>query len=378
MTVSLSPLLTDFTYKNIKYLPGDIVTYPVFKELNFFTGSNNQGKTILLDILFYIMTGKWNRITSYQRPIPKPYHLDESCHVYFKYNGKEYTSPFIREDQEWYDGLLENRKKTIAIYAMDNNNFSIYTGFGKKDIHFKLEEHEVINGRKNNVGYGGILYNIHRWKYTLKEKYRNFIYLLSIFNDGRDIKMEFTRSTDFYEVIEYPEFLGMGLNPHSFQYMDSGVRRIIELCALLIWIEEKIEVYNDPNSDPINFVLIMDKMESGLHPIYQENILKIVFKWLSMNSKNINQHTFQLFSTTYSDIICDSLRKKVLYENYDNEKISIYHKYTKDNMLMFEYMKMDKNSNFTESPEEFFYDQFDKNLTKFAGWDFMNEDIKLD
>ena len=365
-------LISSLALTNVRYTREAV--YSRFTDINLFTGYNGVGKTTVLDFLFFIATGKWGRTHSYARPIPVPLDIEKTACIGYNYFDKTYLAKFDRMCQGWEDKLKNDRKDSVVLYVKDNNCFSIFNPWAKDKV-AHLKESEIIHGVPNNesrfsrIGFGKLQYQLSSWKFTDPKRYESFIDLLSWFApDDSRVTMEFVQSMDFLEAEDYPEFtnlLGSGSKKtYSFQAMDSGSRRVIEFCCLLVWIESIIDrfVSLEANQSSPNVILIMDKIESGLHPRYQKCLVEMIQNWRNKIIE-IKKIKFQLFATTYSDAVADSIRAMVKFDKLCHQDITVYNQ-----AYFFHQMTLNQCGDFDDYPGGSFYHEFDKSADLLAGF----------
>lgn len=314
-------------------------------RLNVLTGDNGLGKSFLLDVCFWTLTGIWpgGRIalpsTERKKGTPSieyeiPIQISKDTHAKCRSN-------FDFATQSW--SLMPDRPKDVGlvIYAAvdgsftvwdsarnlsrapQNNFFSIY----ERPSAYEFNTRTLANGLKDEDGEtilcNGLIQDWVNWYYerASKPEIDAFQYLEDVIAQLSDpmepMKCGEPRRVFVDRPLKYP-VLKLPYGDVAFPQWSAGMRRIISFAYLLVWAwYENRQAAKLTNVDPTNkLILILDEIESHLHPKWQRTILPAL---LDVASKLHEQFDVQIFTATHSPLILASLETR-----FDVEKDKLF------------------------------------------------------
>jgi len=324
----------------LKYLhlsnvgPAPEMAMELGSRLNIITGDNGLGKSFLLDAAWWALTRRWpqevNQLLSSGYPA-QPANRKKGASISFTVESKTtdvtYESKFVSRDQSWLGKAGRPWNPGMVIYAHSDGSFSVWDparNYWKKrgsiDVQDRLPAYvfspkevwdglEVEIGGVQNVVCNGLLRDWASWlredgvaaenmKLVLKElspsgrpedQLRPGPLTRMSLNDARDIPSLKTGYADCVPIL----------------HASSGVRRVVALAYVLLWCwqEHRMAVTQLGEKPAQQVILLIDELESHLHPRWQRTILKSL-----LNLTNIMHSAakIQLVCATHSPLILAS------------------------------------------------------------------------
>lgn len=307
-------------------------------RLNLITGDNGLGKSFLLDVAWWALTRKWPRdlnqhlTTGYPA---KPTNPKKPATISFSLDSKtkvvSYSSEYSARDESWLGKAGRPWNPGLVVYAHAEGSFSVWDparNYWKQrgniyvqdrvpgyvfspqqvwdglQVEFEGSELTVCNGLLRD------------WASWIKESgvdARNMESVLRMLspsllesellspgpltrisiNDVRDIPSIKTGYSDCVPIV----------------HASSGVRRIVALAYMLLWTwrEHRLATNQLGEKPAAQVVLLIDELESHLHPKWQRAILRSL---LNLASVMHDSATIQLIAATHSPLVMASAEPK--------------------------------------------------------------------
>lgn len=304
-------------------------------RMNLITGDNGLGKSFLLDVAWWALTRKWPRdlnsqLTSGYPAKPtnpkKPATIDFTLTTKTK-QTKSYSSTYSPRDESWLGQSGRPWNPGLVIYAHADGSFSVWDparNYWKKKGQIDVQERlpgyvfsprEVWDGLQVEIeGRDVVVCNglVRDWASWIRdtgidaERMRIVLEMLSPserlgdklvpgplarigVNDVRDIPTIQTGYSDAVPVL----------------HASSGVRRIIALSYMLLWTwrEHRLAAKQLGEQATEQVILLVDELESHLHPRWQRSILGALLKLASVLHKTAK---IQLIAATHSPLVMAS------------------------------------------------------------------------
>ena len=253
------------------------------KRLNLVTGDNGLGKTFLLDLSWWALTGDW-----VDRPAT-PSGVSPSNPPYIKFAVGATDSRAVRAHYEARTGTWSIRSQRrdlsgLAVYAMLDGSFAVWdpasrpvagtVGSAQKPS-LKFTRDEIWDGKPRQLE--GLIRDWVKWQQRpdLYPVYSTFQAVLKrvfppdlgplqiggpvrIPNDSREIP-----------TLVHP----YGKVPILFE--SAGIRRIMALAYLVAWAweEHKTQAHEQHRPEERQMIVLVDEAEAHLHPKWQRVIL---------------------------------------------------------------------------------------------------------
>lgn len=309
-------------------------------RINVITGDNGLGKTFLLEIAWWVLSGNWATNTIYPDPdtIRKPkitFQIASSTN-----RIQTLISNFDWRSQKWQLVTPRQTMSGLLVYARVDGSFSVWdparaSGYDKQKEALNFTRNDVWNGLKVNN--------------ALSDRYVcNGLINDWVFWQTKHTKEPFVTLERVLQQLSPPEAGDLGVlkpgNParvpnesrpmptikHSYGevplvFASEAVKRIVALAYLIVWAwnEHKAQAEIIREEPEERMVILVDEIEAHLHPQWQRLILPALNEALHGLSKKIK---VQLIITTHSPLVLSSLEPI-----FNNDKDSIFHLNLKQN-----------------------------------------------
>ena len=309
------------------------------ERLNIIAGDNGLGKSFILDCAWWALTGNWAGIPAYPRD------WAEEPTISFKVAGKSKANPPLtaKYDRKSFgeDKWMLKQKRPVlpglSIYVRVDGSFAIFDPARREgnsnfspnptsDILVFTKEQmkngfdEEIGGRKQSL-INGLIHDWVTWQFSPDQTAFNRLKIVlerlsppSAGDLGKlkpDNPMRIAGDSRLIPTIEHP----YGTIP--IVHASAGVQRIIMLAYLLVWAwqEHQINSENIKKEPERKMVILIDEIESHLHPQWQRSILPAL---LSIGEDLSKELSLQLIIATHSPLVTGSVAP---YFDYESDKL---------------------------------------------------------
>ncbi|MEO5341341.1 MAG: AAA family ATPase [Magnetococcus sp. MYC-9] len=301
-------------------------------RLNLLTGDNGLGKTFLLDIAWWALTRTWpadvnNKLSAGM--MARPYE-DGKASIGFAFSGKskevEYECLFDRKLQAW-TGRREGRPPIpgLVVYAQVDGSFAIWDparNYWKKQGSMDVQDRppayvfspgEVWNGLNDITGRrlcNGLITDWAGWQKEQGPAFKTLTGVLKFLSPSPDelIKMGELTRISLDDVRDIPTLRMAYRQDVPVLHASSGIRRIVALCYLLVWVwREHIQackLLDLPRTHQLIF--LVDEIEAHLHPKWQRSIIRSLLTVIQMMGEKADAQV-QLITATHSPLILASM-----------------------------------------------------------------------
>ena len=305
-------------------------------RMNLLTGDNGLGKSFLLDVAWWTLTGRWpqevNRHMTCGFPA-RPYDREKSAVIHLRLHSKNESvscrSEYIRAEDVWDHTVVRSSLPYLVVYAHADGSFSVWDSSRKyrrqwgssiilheQGYGYVFTESEVWDGLRSNVDgkaipvCNGLLYD---WSAWLREKDDNNARIMAsalrALSPGRDrgetIEPRPPMRLSIDDARNIPSINTSYTGPVPILHASSGIRRVCALAYMLVWTwsEHRIaaELRGEETSQRI--IMLFDEVESHLHPRWQRSILTSL---LNIGNELQDDIELQLVVTTHSPLVLAS------------------------------------------------------------------------
>lgn len=326
-------MLKHLLLKNVGPAPEMAVEFG--PRINLITGDNGLGKSFLLDVSWWALTRKWPRDLNHSLTsgyLAKPSKIKLPATIEFSLTTKtkktvKYTSKYSAADESWIGKAGRPWNPGLVIYAHADGSFSVWDparNYWKQkdniDVQDRLpgyvfSQQEVWDGLEveldstKYVVCNGLLRDWSSWIKAGGTAAKNMAGVLKILsasdresdllrpgpltrigiNDARDIPSIRTGYAESVPVL----------------YASSGVKRIVALAYMFLWTwQEHLLAAKQLGDEPANqVVLLIDELESHLHPKWQRAILPALLKLAKVLHSSAQ---IQVITATHSPLVMAS------------------------------------------------------------------------
>lgn len=289
-------------------------------RFNLLTGDNGLGKSFVLDIAWWAMTGTWAGLKAIPPRLPDAV---PSIEYSFKNSFDEQINSGTAYDftrQVWSAERSRNYFRGLAIYAKADGGFSfsfpIEDEGRRRPRTANLSREHVWDGSKNKqrVPCNGLISDWVNWKYRNDRAGRILSDVLRELSPHRmeTIQLGEPRRIDLTDPRDIPTIdLSYGNIPVT--HASAGMRRVLALAYMLVWSWHENKVLSEmKQARPLDrMVLIFDEIEAHLHPQWQRVILPAVLRVIQMLHSDIK---IQVLATTHAPLILSSVEAQVSKE----------------------------------------------------------------
>ncbi len=310
------------------------------ERMNLITGDNGLAKTFLLECIWWALSGNWTKSPAY----PKQHALKNEPQITFQISSEQRISKKISSSYDWktQHWIVPEERPTmpgLLIYARVDGAFAVWDPAkidpeSKKSqaLVFTREEvwdglHVHGNGGISNVRSlcNGLIYDWVHWQdnpetktfETLKKVLRRLSPPnlersdVGPLEPGKPARIP--GDTRPIPTIKHP----YGEIP--LLYASAGVRRIVALAYLIVWVWEEHKAQSDliREAPQKRMVILIDEIEAHLHPQWQRLILPAL---LDIQEDLEAELQVQLFVATHSPLVMASIEP-----GFDTEKDKIFH-----------------------------------------------------
>ncbi|TVP62641.1 MAG: ATP-binding protein [Nodularia sp. (in: Bacteria)] len=281
-------------------------------RLNIFTGDNGLGKSFLLDVAWWVLTGNWVDQPAYPQRntedlpkiISKIITLDDD-------EGINYSSQFNFTKQKWQDfqygvPLL----KGVIIFVRVDGSFSIFDPARNDEDAYNFTPYTLWNGLKSKgkVVCNGLIQDWVTWQnQPQKTPFQLLSDVIKQLAPHPDEWIEIGEPTrvSVEDVRDIPT-INLPYGNIPITQASAGMKRILGLAYLLVWAWYEHEKASElRKQEPMNqIVLLIDEVESHLHPRWQRVILPSILSVVNELQPNL---TIQVLVTTHSPLVLASL-----------------------------------------------------------------------
>ena len=302
-------------------------------RVNLVTGDNGLGKSFLLDVAWWALTRRWprevNRRMTSGDPA-RPYDVKRQSRIRFRVSdgseAVEFHGEYNRTSQTWLGTPGRPYASGLVVYAHADGSFSVWDrarnllpwrGYVDGDElrwPYVFTEAEVWDGLRSTVdgrsvpACNGLLYDWSRWLQTDEGNARSMASALQALSPGQDPHNVLTPGelmrVSVDDAREIPSIRTGYAGDVPITHASSGVRRILALAYMLTWTWTEHRYVSEiigevPSRD---LVLLLDEVESHLHPRWQRSILAALRSLGSVLDGDLDIG-LQLIVTTHSPLV---------------------------------------------------------------------------
>ena len=297
-------------------------------RVNLITGDNGLGKSFLLDLAWWALTRRWPRDVNQQMTSgypARPRDSDRAARIEVGLRGKtgpgDHEAEYSSSNQAWSFGKGRPPMPGLVIYAHADGSFSVwdparnYWDELERLPAYVLTEAQVWDGLTHTVNgrviplCNGLLSDWSAWIRANDDNAAHMETALTalspaeglgqVIRPGQPARLSVDDARDI-PCIE-TEYAGQVPILHA----SSGVRRAVALAYMLTWAwsEHRIaaRLRRDATTDQI--VMLVDELESHLHPRWQRSMLRAL---RDLGSSLLRSAQCQLVVSTHSPLVLAS------------------------------------------------------------------------
>ncbi|MBF0180515.1 MAG: AAA family ATPase [Magnetococcales bacterium] len=314
-------MLTELILKNVG--PAASMALKFGERINLLTGDNGAGKTFLLDIAWWALTGTWPAEVNANLSsgmMAKPCNEDQAS-IYYKFIINKIindnTSYFNRIEQKWDRGKPPLTKPGVSIYVQVDGSFSIFDPTRNSRFNlppaYVFTQQEVWHGLEDASGRrlcNGLIADWANWQKENGQAFRQLQAVLEALSPASDERIAIGELTRIRldDARDIPTLRMPYGQDVPVLHASSGLRRIIALAYLLIWAWQEhvlaCKLLGVPRVSDI--VFLVDEIECHLHPKWQRSIIRSLLN-VTQRLGEMADSKVQMILSTHSPLILASL-----------------------------------------------------------------------
>lgn len=297
--------------------PSPRLSFEFAPRLNLLTGDNGLGKTFVLELAWWALTRNWDDVPALPRPDRSTVPSVQA--VIQTWGGRE----SIKRDVVLVPGQSPSTfmppRNGLTVYARVDGSFSVWDRIrnNRKVGYFRVPAQPALDftpdelwnrlERDGRTLCNGLIQDWVAWQIKDAEPFHRLKKVLEKLSPGAHeplVPGEPTRiSID--EVRDIPT-LQMPYGVVPLTHASAAVKRIVGLAYLLVWAWEEhvraAEFRKEPVTDSI--VLLVDELESHLHPRWQRLILPSLLEVVRALREDVK---VQVIAVTHSPLVLASV-----------------------------------------------------------------------
>lgn len=303
-------------------------------RLNLVTGDNGLGKSFLLDVVWWALTGRWprevNRRMTSGHPA-RPHDMAAAARIGVHLRGRTafvpWTATYRRHSQTWKRTRGRPAIPGIVVYAHADGSFSVWDparNYWSQSVDASVKErrpayvfteaevwdglHDTADGRPVPV-CNGLLYDWSRWVQAGDANARSMASALRALSPGpgpaQAIEPGAPMRLSVDDARDIPSIVTDYAGRIPIIHASSGIRRIAALAYMLTWTWSEHRIASELRGSRVSrqVVMLFDEVESHLHPRWQRSILKTLRDIGSLLETNVS---VQLVVSTHSPLVLAS------------------------------------------------------------------------
>jgi hypothetical protein len=278
-------------------------------RLNIFTGDNGLGKSFLLDVAWWVLTGNW-----VEQPAYPQRNTEEIPRIISQISTKDgvqdYQSGFNFSEQQWTNIESPPELNEVVIFVRVDGSFSVFDPVRNRDSAYNFTPDTLWNGLKlkRKTLCRGLIQDWVTWQnQPQKMPFQLLSDVIKRLSPHPDEWIEIGEPTrvSVDDVRDIPT-INLPYGNIPITQASAGMKRILGLAYLLVWTwYEHEKACELTQQEPMNqIVLLIDEIESHLHPRWQRAILPSILSVVNQLKSNI---TIQALVTTHSPLVLASL-----------------------------------------------------------------------
>lgn len=288
--------------------------YQPGRRLNIITGDNGLGKTFLLEVAWWTLTGKWAERAAYPNRF---LGLQPKGKIKFSLSGpstgnslgKPQIINYSNKDNKWPEPRSRETISGLVVYARVDGSFAVWDPTGnaispENDRILLFNREQVWDGKQGRIE--GLIRDWTNWQGNPnRSPFDVFQQVLACMSPpemgtlepGEPVRLPF-------DPREIPTI------KHSYGevpvlYESAGIRRIITLAYLMVWAwnEHRVLARQLGRKVESRMVVMVDEIEAHLHPRWQRVILPALLKVSGILSSELEM---QLMAASHSPLVLAS------------------------------------------------------------------------
>lgn len=285
------------------------------ERLNIFTGDNGLGKSFLLDVAWWALTGSW----AAEQAMPRLENGNEAT-ISFDTLPRRFPDedPLIRQEfnyqqQSWAPRRRRSKQlwENLCIYAQADGSFAVWDPL-RKSVRsvYNFSPNTLWNGLKASRGEvlcNGLIQDWVNWQQQKNNStFEKFFDIIKrLFQPDENVHPGVPTRTSLKDVRLIPTM--------QFPYellpitnASAGMKRVLGLAYILMWTwsehQQAAQISHQDTSK--HLVFLMDEVETHLHPKWQRSLFPSISRAINQLAPEVS---IQAIVTTHSPLVLASV-----------------------------------------------------------------------
>lgn len=298
--------------------PAPALNLDLAQRLTVLVGDNSAGKTLLLNCLWWALTGEWplDSYGSPQRPWAESSKVQDAAICVETDDGKQLISKIEDPVESIWTPLPGAGTKDLVIFFQIDGATAIWDPIRSQITSSKDKPTKALYFSQKQLFEGaqpcdGMVSDWISWKKRpdLRANFETLRRLLSTMKEnGQNLEPGPEKKIGEKEI----PTLQLPYGSVPIIYTSAAVKRVLSICYAILWAWIKHQhLCAQRRAEPVQkLVLLIDEVEAHLHPQWQRTILPAildVIKHLSSYTKQVKPLDIQVVLTTHAPLILASL-----------------------------------------------------------------------
>lgn len=311
--------LTHLAIKGLGLAPS--LTLDLAPRLNILTGDNSLGKTLVLDVAWWALTGTWARLQARppRRRKMNGQRAQPSASLSANAGARRMTAVYDAAHERWAGG--QPLAHSLVIYVRVDGGFSIWDPIrnappvDKDELDLSSGYHFTSEDLWNGVFVpgtrtplcNGLINDAVRWRSERRDAFSMLEKALEAMSPPGELPITFGVPRPFRvkESRDYPTLL-LPYGEDFAVHASASVKRILGMTYALVWAVSEVQraatVAERASIPQVTFLI--DEIEDHLHPKWQRTIMRAL---LSVVEKIGLTSSVQIVATTHAPLVLASL-----------------------------------------------------------------------
>ncbi len=302
-------------------------------RLTLLTGDNGLGKTFLLDLAWWALTGTWAQNPAIPRR-GEGVAPTIRCEVENQGMLQTTAAQFLFNPQLW-DPQVE-REPRLVVYSRHDGSFDVWDAFRRpaqptprirrtmgESNRFSLDARAIWDGlsmEEGTVLCNGLIRDWLAWQFQKPDLFDLFARVLVKLSPHPDeaLKPGPPRRISLDDARDIPTIL-LPYGEVPITHASAGMRRVLALAYMLVWTwYEHTEAARLQNQAPLDeLCLLIDEVDAHLHPTWQRIILPALFEVFPELERSLR---VQVIASTHAPLVLASMETL-----FDQERDALLH-----------------------------------------------------
>ncbi|MFO0610039.1 MAG: AAA family ATPase [Polyangiales bacterium] len=307
---------------------------PLGARMTLLVGDNSAGKSVVLDALWWALTGSWTRDAHPVVPDPA---VNGSAKIGLRFaDGGEHHARFDPKTERWQRPEAWKGAGALVVYARIDGGYSVYEPV--QGAVRRLSVDEVFDGQRADgaSACNGLIEDVPTWQVRLRRLFDAMNRALAALSPpGELLAFGDPVRASVHDAREIPTVaLPYGHIPVT--RASASVKRVASLAYTLLWAwrehQETSRIAQEPTAR--NVVVLVDEIEAHLHPEWQRGVLPGLLEALDEVSRDVSVQTVVV---THSPLVVASAEPI-----FERSKDKLLHMGLRDGKVSLEDMAFEK------------------------------------